>query len=223
ARDESRLAQAAQRLREEYSVAVEILRADLAVESDLAAVAARLEDPDSPIDLLVNNAGFALHTKLTDPDIGVHRTAMDVMGFAVLVLGGAAGRSMASRGSGTIINVSSLASWLTRDNYSAVKAWVRNYSESLSNELHATGVTVTAACPGWVRSEFHQRAGISTSSIPDWYWLEPDVVARRTLRDAGRGKVVSVPAARWKVIRGFLKVAPEPLVRAISRALTRSR
>lgn len=223
ARDEERLAQTAETLRTTHGVAVEACRADLSVEADLLAVAARLEDDESPVDFLVNNAGFGLRTKLTDTDVLSHRAAMDVMCYAVLVLGGAAARTMARRGSGTIINLSSLASWTTRDNYSAIKAWVRCYSEALSNELHSSGVTVTATCPGWVRTEFHERAGIRTSSIPDWLWVDPDTVARRTLKDAAQGKAISIPATRWKVAQAVLKLAPAGAVRAVSRSLARGR
>lgn len=223
ARDEKRLDRTAVELRTAHGVHVEVLRADLGVREDLAAVASRLGRDDSPVDLLVNNAGFGLHVPLTDPDVAAHRVAMDVMCYAVLVLGGAAGCAMRRRARGSIINMSSLASWTVRDNYAAIKAWVRHYSEGLANELHETPVTVTAACPGWVRTEFHERAGIRTSSIPDWFWLDADTVAARILNDARRGKVLSVPAARWRAAQVALKVAPDPAVRAISRALSRGR
>ena len=223
ARDEERLDAIAEELRATHDVVVDVLRADLSVEADLMRVAAALEDPDRPIDLLVNNAGFGMHTKLCDPDVQSHRYALNVMCYAVLVLGGAAGRAMRSRGHGRIINVSSLAGWTTQGHYSAIKAWVRSYSDSLGNELHGTGVTVTAACPGWVRTEFHQRAGIRTSSLPDWVWAEADPVARDILKDAWRGRAISVPTASWKLARALLQFGPPAAVRAVSRALVRSR
>lgn len=223
ARDQERLEHTAARLRSTYGVQVDVHRADLAVAEDLAGVAAVLESAERPIDLLVNNAGFGVHTKLCDPDPTAHRSALDVMCYAVLVLGGAAGRAMRSRGHGQIINISSLASWISQGHYSAIKVWVRAYSEGLANELHGTGVTVTAACPGWVRTEFHQRAGIRTSAIPDWVWLDPEPVVWRVLRDADRGKVVSVPAGRWRAARIALQLMPAAAVRSIARALVKSR
>jgi short-subunit dehydrogenase len=223
ARDEARLAQTASSLRATHGVEVEVLRADLSDQADLATVAERLADPERAIDVLVNNAGFGVHAKLASPDLRLHRSAMDVMCWAVLVLSGAAATAMRARGHGQIINVSSLASWTTQGNYSAIKAWVRSYSQGLSNELHGTGVTVTAACPGWVRTEFHQRAGIRTSAIPDWAWAEPTPVVERILRDADRGKAVTVPAARWRIAQAALKLAPQSGVRTVSRMLVRSR
>lgn len=223
ARDVERLAAVAEELRATHGVVVDVLPADLAIEADLMRVAATLEDPDRPIDVLVNNAGFGMHTRLCDPEVQTHRYAMDVMCYAVLVLAGAAGRAMRSRGHGRIINMSSLAGWTTQGHYSAIKAWVRSFSESLANELHGTGVTVTAACPGWVRTEFHQRAGIRTSSLPSWAWAEADPVVRLILKDAERGRVISVPTTRWKLARAALQFGPPAAVRAVSRALVRSR
>lgn len=223
ARDEARLTESASSVRARYGVDVEVLRADLGDPDELHGVAHRLNADDDPIDLLVNNAGFGLHAKLANPDLRLQRNAMDVMCWAVLVLSGAAAGSMRQRGHGRIINISSLASWTTSGNYSAIKAWVRSYSQGLSNELHGSGVTVTAACPGWVRTEFHERAGIRTSAIPAWAWAEADPVVQRILRDAERGKVVTVPAARWQIAQVALKLAPLSGVRAISRMLVSSR
>ena len=223
ARDAERLAKTAAALEARYAVSVEVLEADLGVEAGRLRVACRLEDPELPIDLLVNNAGFGVASRLLDPDTSSHRDALEVMCYAVLVLGGAAARAMKVRGHGRIINVSSLASWTTQGNYSAVKAWVRSYSQGLGNELHGSGVTVTVLCPGWVRTEFHQRAGIRTSSIPEWYWVDADRVAKVALRDAAVGKVISIPAKRWRLARALLSVAPASAVRAVSRLLVRSR
>ena len=223
ARDATRLEEVATRLREAAAVEVEILPADLSVREDVLKVAARLEDPDRPVDVLVNNAGFGVHSNLLDPDTSRHEYALDVMCLAVLILGGAAGRAMRARGHGRIINVSSLAAWIMQGHYSAIKAWVRTYSESLAGELSGTGVTVTALCPGWVRTEFHERAGIRTSAIPDWVWVDADRCAADALADAERGKAISVPTRRWKFARFAGDLAPRPALRAASRLLTKSR
>lgn len=223
ARNADRLAETATRLRDEHGVQVETLRADLSVRDDVLAVAARLEDTGRPVDLLVNNAGFGVHHKLLDPDFGEHEHGMDVMCLAVLILGGAAGRAMRARGHGRIINVASLAAWLTNGAYSAIKAWVKVYSEGLANELHGSGVTVTALCPGWVRTEFHERAGIRTSSIPDWVWVDADTCVADALADAEKGRVLSVPTRRWKVARFVADAVPRGAVRWASRMLSASR
>ena len=223
ARDEARLESSAAELRETYGVAVEVLPADLAVRDQVLRVAARLTDPARPVDLLVNNAGFGVHHRLTDPDPGPHEHAIDVMITAVLVLGGAAGRAMGGRGHGAVINVASTAGYLAMGSYSAIKAWALTYSESLANELAGTGVTVTALAPGWVRTEFHERASIGTSSIPGALWLDADALVAECLADVARGKVVSIPSKRYRALMWAVRHAPRSAVRAASRKLSSGR
>ncbi len=223
ARDASRLEGVAAELVRDFGVETEVLPADLSVRDDLDRVAARLGEQGRPIDVLVNNAGFGVHATLLDEDVTDHIKAMDVMCLAVLVLGGAAARAMVPRGRGRIITVASLAAWITQGGYSPVKAYALSYSQGLSNELHGTGVTATCLCPGWVRTEFHERAGISTGSIPDVVWVDAARVARETVDDAERGKVISIPTTRWKIARFLLQHSPDALVRLVSRMLTNSR
>jgi len=143
---------------------------------------------------------------------------------AVRELSAAAARSMRPRGRGRIINVSSTAGYITMaSGYSAVKAWVTVFTEGLANELHGTGVTATALLPGWVHTEFHDRAGISKGGIPSWMWLDADPLVRTALRDSARGRVVSIPSVRYKVLMWFARHLPRGAVRAISRAISSSR
>lgn len=223
ARDQERLDQMAHELRG-MGREVEILPADLAKRADVAKVVTRLEDPTKPIDILVNNAGFGMHRKLSDADSSGHDLAFEVMVRSVRELGAAAARAMRARGAGRIINVSSTAGFVAMaSGYSAIKAWVTNFSESLANELHGTGVGVMALCPGWVHTEFHDRAGISKSGIPSWLWLDADTLVRIALRDAEKGKVISIPTLRYKVLMGIVRHLPRSTVRAISRAISSSR
>jgi uncharacterized protein len=216
ARDEDRLAATAEEITSRCAVDVETIAADLADRADVDRVAARLSDQERPVDLLVNNAGFAVRARLTDEDVSPHEKAIAVMIGAVLVLGGAAARAMRERGRGAIINVSSTAGFVTLGNYSAIKAWVTTYSESLAVELAGTGVTVTALCPGWVHTEFHQRAGIDKSKIPGALWLDADRLVDDALRDVAAGKVISIPSRRYSVLSALLRHLPRSAVRAIS-------
>jgi short-subunit dehydrogenase len=223
ARDRDRLDQMAHELRG-MGREVEVLPADLAKRADVAKVVKRLEDAKRPVDVLVNNAGFGMHRKLSDADPSSHDLAFEVMVRSVRELGAASARAMRARGAGRIINVSSTAGFVAMSSgYSSIKAWVTNFSESLSNELHGTGVTVMALCPGWVHTEFHDRAGISKSSIPNWLWLDADTLVRIALRDAEKGKVISIPTLRYKVLMGILRHLPRSAVRAISRSISSSR
>jgi len=223
ARDADRLVACAAELHQAHGVDVETLVADLDVRADVMRVAARLEDANRPVDLFVNNAGFGWHQALLDQDFSVHEQALNVMCLAVLILGGAAGRAMKARGHGQIVNISSLSAWIAQGSYSAVKVFVRTYSEGLSVELHGTGVTVTAVCPGWVRTEFHQRAGIKTKSIPGFIWVDADRMVAASLLDIDKGKRISIPAKRWKVAAFVASHVPRGAVLFFSRMLSKSR
>lgn len=222
ARDTERLERVAEELRTAHGVEVEVITADLASREDVLMVAGRLEDPARPIDILVNNAGFGLHSSLLE-NLELHESALDVMCLAVLILGGAAGRSMKQRGKGQIINVSSTSGLIYTGNYSAVKAWCTRYSQALYNELRGTGVTVTALLPGWVRTEFHERAGINAGKLPDVVWIDADVLVKECLADADKGRPVSVPTMKWKVAAAIGPRLPQSIVRWFSRKLSRSR
>lgn len=221
ARDERRLAEVAANLRAEFGVAVETLVADLARRPDQSRVAARSERGD--VDIVVNNAGFSVRASLLDADLTQHDQGFEVMQRSVLVIGGAAARAMSARGRGWIINVCSVSAALTQNNYTAIKAWALNYSEALSVQTAGTGVNVTALVPGWVRTEFHSRAGIAGSSIPDFFWLDADELVERCLRDVARGKTVSVPKLRWTLIMAALRSAPRPAIHRLSAILSSRR
>ena len=224
ARDAERLGEVASELETGHGITVETLPADLSDRDGMQLVAARLESVDAPVDMLVNNAGFGLHSTVLDAaDIDTHAKALDVMCLAVLVLGGAAGRAMRSRGKGQIINVASTSSAIFSGNYSAVKAWARTYSTGLALELQGTGVTVTALLPGWVRTEFHERAGIKATNLPDIVWIEADVLVRECLEDADKGKLESIPTLKWKAAMFLADHGPKWFVRWFSTKLTNSR
>jgi short-subunit dehydrogenase len=202
---------------------VEVIAADLGVRADVDRVAARLADTARPIDLLVNNAGYGMKSRLGNPDLAEADDALDVMIRTPLVLSAAVVPGMRERGHGAIINVASVAGYLSMGLYSSIKAWLRVYSESLSNELHGTGVTVTALMPGWVHTEFHDRASIRKSSIPSWLWLNADALVASCLRDVDRGKPVSTPTVRYRFLSWLLRHLPRVTVRWVSRKLSSSR
>jgi uncharacterized protein len=220
ARDSERLAEMAAEL---SAVSVETISADLSKRADVDRVAARLDDLDKPIDILVNNAGFGMHISLLSRDIATMDRAFEVMVRAVLVLGGAAARGMKARGHGSIINVGSTAGYITMGAYSAIKAWVMSYTEGLAVELRGTGVTATALAPGWVHTEFHERAGIRKSSVPDALWLEAPKLVESAIRDAAKGKVISLPSLRYKVLIWFARHIPRSTNRWVSRKISSSR
>ncbi|ROR73270.1 SDR family NAD(P)-dependent oxidoreductase [Bogoriella caseilytica] len=213
ARHGERLKKTAGQLSWRYGITVETLEADLATREGAAAAAERLADPDRPIEVLVNNAGKGVHVPLAAEDTSEHEASIDLMIRSVLILGAAAGGAMRARGHGAIINVASVAGLIPMGAYSAIKSWVDTYSESLAMELGGDGVQVLSVRPGWVRTEFHERAGIRTTSIPDFLWLDAERVVEDALADLDRGKIHSTSTLRFKVLAAAAAHAPRPLVR----------
>lgn len=213
ARDRARLERLAAELRAAHRTEAEVLVADLADREQTRAVCDRLADPDRPVDLLVNNAGFGHRRDFLDNDVAEEEAALDVMVRAVLLTSHAAGRAMRSRGRGAILNVSSIASFMASGTYSAEKSFVTVFSEALAGQLRGTGVTVTVLCPGLTRTEFHQRARMDLPGLPDAVWLDADEVARQALADVAAGKVVSVPGPAWKAASLLVRATPRPLLR----------
>lgn len=213
ARDRARLEELAGNLRDRHGVAVEVLVADLSDREATGRVCARVADDLRPVDLLVNNAGMGQRESFLDNDLRAEEAALDVMVRAVLLTCHAAGRAMRERGSGAILNVSSVASFISNGTYSAEKSFVTVFSEALASELAGTGVTVTALCPGFTRTEFHERARMEISALPSSWWLDADDVVAQALQDVASGKVVSVPGAQWKLITTAIRATPRPLRR----------
>ncbi|QDO90069.1 SDR family oxidoreductase [Ornithinimicrobium ciconiae] len=223
ARNRDQLEELAERLRREYAVTTEVLVADLADRAQTERVADRLRDTGRPVDLLVNNAGFGLRGSFSRGDVTEEERALDVMVRAVLVLSHAAAGAMRTRGRGGILNVSSVASFAVMGSYSAIKSWVTVFSEALAVELQGTGVHVTAVCPGFVHTEFHDRARMNMSALPEQLWLEVDQVVTTALRDLDAGRAVSVPSATYKLVTAGIRVLPRSAVRRVSGLLAQRR
>ncbi len=212
ARNTDRLEEVAAELRASYDVEVEVLTADLVDSAQLATVEARLTDPDRPIDLLVNNAGFGLKERFHDNAVEAEHAMLDVLVTAVLRLSHAALGPMTERGQGGIINVSSVAAFLPRGTYAAAKAWVNSFSEWAANEYRAQGVTVMALCPGFTKTEFHERMDVTRGS--GFMWLDADFLVKKALEDFDKGRVYSIPGAQYKTIVGLTRLIPSRVLQA---------
>ncbi|MBC6468214.1 SDR family NAD(P)-dependent oxidoreductase [Actinomadura alba] len=213
ARDEPRLAGAAEEHRAKYGVAVEVLVADLSTEDGLRAAEGRAA---AGVDLLVNNAGFGNKGRFLDVPLADELTMLKVHCEAVLRLTHAALPGMIKRGRGGVINVASVAAFFSRGTYGASKAWVVGFSEGVGNDIAGTGVNVMALCPGFTHTEFHDRAEMDMSGLPGFMWLDADEMTDAAVRDFRRGVRVSVPGAQYKAIVGLGRLVPRGLAGRLS-------
>jgi short-subunit dehydrogenase len=211
ARDAARLEQVAEELRRAHQVEVEVLVADLTDREQLATVEARLADRARPVDLLVNNAGFGLKQRFLDNSADDETAMLEVLVTAVLRLSHAALGPMAERGHGGIINVSSVAAFLPRGSYSAAKAWVNSFSEWAHLEYRSRGVTVMALCPGFTKTEFHERMQVKRGD--GFMWLDVDFLVRTSLEDFAKGRAYSIPGLQYKAIRVLTTAIPNRVLR----------
>ena len=157
---------------------------------------------------LVNNAGFGLKQRFLDNTLDQEQAHLDVLVVAVMRLTHAALGPMVARGSGQVINVSSVAGFLMRGTYGAAKAYVTSFSQWAHNEYAASGVQVMALCPGFVKTEFHERMDVSRDAAPSYMWLDADDLVRQALADLAAGKAVSIPSKRYKALVGVSRLVP---------------
>ncbi|GAA1289171.1 SDR family oxidoreductase [Brachybacterium alimentarium] len=215
-RDEDRLRAVSEQIRDVHDVDVEVLAVDLSDRELLEKVAVRLTDPVDRVDLLVNNAGYGLRGGFLEVGIEDHEMQMDTLMKAVLVLSHAAARTMVQRRRGAILNVSSLAGYTTAGPYAASKSWVTVFTEALAMELKGTGVTATALLPGFVQTEFHERAAMTMDGLPRITWLKAPFVVEQALKDTAKGNVLSIPSVKYRTAGEFSRIAPRSMVRALT-------
>lgn len=175
-----------------------------------------------PVDLVVNNAGFGTVGAFVDLPVEGEERQVAVNIVALQRLTHAAGAAMAARGTGTILNVASVAGFRPAPRsatYGATKAFVVGFSRAVSTELAPRGVSVTCLCPGLTRTEFHRRAGYDTSGYPRWAWQEASAVATAGLRGAAAGKVTVVPGIHNRMSGHLMRLLPEAVLRRADERL----
>lgn len=204
-------------------VDVEIITADLATREGVDVVKQRLLSDVDPITVFINNAGAGMYSRMATDDATALRDGAELMAMVPMELGGAAAHAMKARGGGVILTTASVAGLVPMGAYSAVKSFVKVWSESLANEIGKYGVQAVAFIPGWVRTEFHERSGVSTSSIPDFLWLDAERVVNEALEDVEAGKTISIPSKRFKAISFLAQHAPKPLVNKVVKKLNKGR
>lgn len=198
ARREERLRELAAELHGEHGVRAEPLRADVETQSGRDELADAVATLGLDVEILVNNAGFGdsgrMHTAEREKLARMVRLNCE----AVLDLQARYVAAMVERGRGAVINVASMAAFQpipATATYAATKAFVLSLSEATSEELAGTGVSVTALCPGPVKTEFAATANAEASEhyLPETFWTPVERVAAEAVSGAERGKRVVVP------------------------------
>ncbi|HSV39009.1 MAG TPA: SDR family NAD(P)-dependent oxidoreductase [Nocardioidaceae bacterium] len=207
ARNEVRLKEVAEEL-SSYGAASEVIVADLSLRPEMERVEERIKQG---VDLLVNNAGFGHKQPFLSNSVDDEVAMLDVLVTAVLRLSHAALTTMVERGEGGVINVSSIAGELPRGTYSAAKAYVTRFSEWADLTYRDQGVRTMALLPGFTKTEFHARMEVSRDSAPSWMWLEVEDLVREALDDFDKGRTISIPSKRYKVLTAASRYTPAPV------------
>ena len=213
ARDEARLHERAAGLREKFGVQTFVLPADLSTNEGCASVEDYIKTYE--IDVLINNAGFGINKAFSASDITAEQQMFDVLIRTPMRLMHTAIPRMKQRNSGTIINVSSVAGFIAGGTYSASKSYLTVLSESLNTELASSGVKVSALCPGFTRTEFHERGRMKMGGLPKFMWLNSDKLVEQSWIDAVANKPVSIPGWQYKLLVAVISTVPRKFVRQI--------
>ena len=211
ARDTQRLNHLAGEFHQKYNRNIEVISADLTTDHGISLIENRINDGD--IDVLINNAGYGLNQGFSKSDVKDEIAVLKILCEAPMRLAHASLPSMLAKNSGIIINVSSVAAWITGGHYSAMKSYLMVLSESLHTELAETAVKVCSLAPGFTHTEFHQRGKMKMDSLPNFMWLNADNVAITAWEDAKAGKAISIPGRQYRFLYLLLRFAPRNLVR----------
>ena len=210
ARRKDRLEELARELKINYPISVDVIVADLFTEEDIERVEEHIKKFQT-LDMLINNAGFATEGYFSDvlPEKSINMINVHVL--AVTRFCRAALPDMIKRNRGSIINVSSLASFYPITGnaiYSATKAYLNMFSKTLQKELKDYKIRIQALCPGFTVTEFHDTEefkDFDRSTIPKWLWMSAQEVAEQSLKALRKNKVVFTPGIKNRILAGVLK------------------
>jgi short-subunit dehydrogenase len=228
ARREDRLRDVAARIERTHGRRVHVIVCDLSASGAPARLCAEIASRGLTIDALVNNAGYGVPGAYADSPWERHGAMLQVMVTSVAELTYRLLPGMIGRGYGRIVNVASLAGLVPAPAghtlYAATKAFAIKFSEALAHEGRPHGVHVTAVCPGFTFSEFHDVTGTrgQVSRLPRWMWMGSPTVARQGFEAVMAGRPLHIPGRVNRTIAALVRHLPQPLVMWAGRRLGRS-
>jgi uncharacterized protein len=217
ARDMPRLQERASQLQSQFNVQTHIIQADLSTDAGCAAVEEYITN--NQIDVLINNAGFGINKAFTMSELKAEQEMFDVLVRTPMRLMHIVLPGMKQRNKGVVINVSSVAGYIAGGSYSAAKSYLTVISESLHTELARTNVKISALCPGFTRTEFHQRGRMSMKGLPSFMWLNSDKLVAKAWSDALKGKAVSIPGWQYQLLVFVIHSLPRSIIRKVGMNL----
>ena len=217
ARDMPRLQERASQLQSQFNVKTHIIQADLSTDAGCSAVEEYITN--NQIDVLINNAGFGINKAFTMSELKAEQEMFDVLVRTPMRLMHIVLPGMKQRNKGVVINVSSVAGYIAGGSYSAAKSYLTVISESLHTELAGTNVKISALCPGFTRTEFHQRGRMSMKGLPGFMWLNSDRLVAKAWSDALKGKAVSIPGWQYQLLVFVIQSLPRSIIRKIGMNL----
>lgn len=228
ARRKDLLDELANRFTSDHGIEVETIKADLTNKIDSEKVVQRIERGD--IDILINNAGFGSSGPFVELNIENELNEIDLNVLALVQLTHAAANSMVQKGHGTIVNISSIASYQPMAGnavYGATKSFVTSFSHAIREELSETGVNVMVVCPGPTESEFFTRSkwidATSSKTHPAFLWQTSKDVARITFKGIDNQKGVVIPGVTNKFLAAVSSSLPGSLTRKVSAFVAKGR
>lgn len=224
ARRGDRLEALAEEIRLGTGVETLTIEADLAEPGAPDQILSEIADNGRTVDALVNNAGYGMSGGYLHDDWDDHAAFLRVLVEAPCELARKTLPAMADQGFGRIVNVCSITSTMPGTPgatlYGPAKAFMLRFSQSLHNENRSRGVHVSALCPGYTWSEFHDVSGSREQldrSTPQWLWLGADEVAAAGYEAAEANRPVCTPGAPYLLISAALKIVPDEWVMALMR------
>ena len=217
ARDLSRLHERASGLESVYGIETVVVQADLSSDEGCAVIENYIAENE--IEVLINNAGFGINKSFTASELEVEQNLLDVLVRTPMRLMHVALPGMKVRDKGIIINISSVAGFMAGGTYSASKSYLTVLSESLNTELRETKVKISALCPGYTRTEFHQRGRMYMKGLPNFMWLNADALVAKSWSDAQKGKAISIPGWQYQLLTFVMRFTPRPIVRKIGMSV----